>query len=408
MISYNQTVVKAKQRAEAQEKRNEAQRQANERIQKNQREAREKELEARKLDSSKSPLITAQSREAPMSAREKRDRMIRPELYVTKFEDLPEVTQQAVEESWEKGSDLYRNGKYKAAETVFTEGLVLHDSNVRLLAARGWSRAKTNQLNEAFKDFYFASKIDPKALEPHIGLAELDKARGKHGSAIWEYTKAINVDPTDPKLYYARGVTRYYHRLVERERRYPTWYIKRHFGGGDCAFEGAVSDLTKAIELKRDFGEAYAARALTHVVYNCGGGLYGSKWSDSDRAIELMPDNPEAYFVKAVVYSKVLDGLKTAIPAARKALAMDPGNPKYIRAIEEWQTRPDSMTKEELTAAIVAGLAILSALATDFEPPGGHTPEWEAYLKRKRSFQQSQQYMQRNNQSWSDFWAATE
>lgn len=362
-ITYSPTVVKAKQRAEAQEKRSEAQHEANEKRKEAQREAREKELKARQLDSSKSSLITAHRREAPMSAREKRDRIIRPALYATKFKDLPIETQQAVEESWEKGSDLYRNGKYVAAEKVFTEGLMLHDSNVKLLAARGWSRANTNKLIESFKDFSRASKIDPKALEPHIGLAELDKARGRHDSAIREYTKAINIDPTDPKLYYARGVTRYYHRLAERERRYPAWYIKSHLGKGDRAFEGAVSDLTKAIELKSDYGEAYAARAPAHVAFNHTGP--GNKFSDSDRAIELMPDNPETYFVKAVVYSKVLDGLKTAIPAARKALAMDPGNPKYIRTIEMLNKMDSRKDDRHLTGSdILLGILLLGIVTS--------------------------------------------
>jgi tetratricopeptide (TPR) repeat protein len=71
--------------------------------------------------------------------------------------------------------------------------------------------------------------------------------RHEHGSAIRNYTRAIDFDPGYAQAYYSRGVL--YWREVRDHRR-------------------AIDDLTRAIELDPSRADAYFTRAMAHQACN--------------------------------------------------------------------------------------------------------------------------------------------
>jgi tetratricopeptide (TPR) repeat protein len=94
---------------------------------------------------------------------------------------------------------------------------------------------------------------------------------------LTDYNRAIQLAPTDAKLFYRRGIIR----QQARDHR------------------GAIADLDRAIELDPRFAKAYTARSasFTHIA------RLSDALTDSDRAIALNPDLESAYATRAVARS---------------------------------------------------------------------------------------------------------
>lgn len=94
--------------------------------------------------------------------------------------------------------------------------------------------------------------------------------------AISDLTKAIELRPDNSDLYYNRGNAK--------------WLLKDYFGG--------LMDMEKAIELNPKFSYAYCIRG------NCNNALKKTKaaFSDFSNAIELDPYNKFAYYNRGIIY----------------------------------------------------------------------------------------------------------
>ena len=116
------------------------------------------------------------------------------------------------------------------------------------------------------------------------GLALTKSA--KYQDAIEAYSKGIELDPKNPKIYYNRGNV-YGHRLGN----YPL----------------AIEDFNRAVDLNPEFVSAYDNRANANFLL----GNYREAIRDCEQAIRLDPKNPLPYFTRGHAYYKLGDRQRT-------------------------------------------------------------------------------------------------
>jgi tetratricopeptide (TPR) repeat protein len=136
------------------------------------------------------------------------------------------------------------------------------------------------------------------ALAPWRSVTEAGADRNQEQEvdcAISDYTKAL--DPNDPTPYLARG----------------TAHLKAF------AFDSAIADFTKAIEIEPNDASAYANRGAAHYEK----GEFDHAIADLNKALELNPKSALAYCNLGWTYEAMNDERK-AIAHYRKALEIDP------------------------------------------------------------------------------------
>jgi len=92
-------------------------------------------------------------------------------------------------------------------------------------------------------------------------------------------------------------------------------------------YDKAISEYTRAIQLKPDFAEAYNNRA--YAFYSKYDGT-GNPLADLNRALELRPDFPHAYNTRGCVYMASGDPDK-AIADFNRAIRLQPNYPRAYR-----------------------------------------------------------------------------
>ena len=172
----------------------------------------------------------------------------------------------------------------------------------------------------SFAWFYTASgQVAPERLasveEAKARLAAGDDlfSQGQYGAAISEYSRAIELKPDFAAAYNNRGYAAY-----------------SKYDGTD-----ALPDLNRALQLRPDFPHAYNTRGCILMA----NGRTDEAIADFNRAIELEPDYPRAYRNRACALMK-----KGHIGTAFTDFERAGGHPRRIAAI------------------LVGSLAILGAL----------------------------------------------
>ena len=113
---------------------------------------------------------------------------------------------------------------------------------------------------------------------------------GDYDLALSEYTKAIEAEPEDSSLYYARGYIYY--------ERYDTAYTAGDPGADGEDFNRAIDDFTKAIELNPRYAEAYNYRGITYAGFE----MNEQALADFNKAIDLNPLMPTPYYGRGYLY----------------------------------------------------------------------------------------------------------
>src|SRR5438477_722377 len=132
------------------------------------------------------------------------------------------------------------------------------------------------------------------------GMAALDE--GDYEQAISYCTKAIELKPSDPAVYYYRG---------------------RAYEGNEL-YDKAISDYTKAIELDPNLAPLYDNRAGSYYYK----GRYQQAIADYSKTIELDPKYASAYNNRGHSYEK-LELYDKAIADFTKGIEFDP---KFVKA----------------------------------------------------------------------------
>ena len=123
--------------------------------------------------------------------------------------------------------------------------------------------------------------------------------------------------------------------------------------------EGAIANISKAIELNSDFVDAYYFRGLIYVLE----GEYDKSIADFDKVIELDPDNNDSVFAKLAGASAYLlragayyekDDYDAAIADFDKVIEMDPGHSDayYLRGEVHYFNNEDDKAIADFNRAI--------------------------------------------------------
>lgn len=196
-----------------------------------------------------------------------------------------------------------------------------------------------NAFAQADKEYLYNQKIE------EINRLE---AKGKYEEAISASTEAIKLNPQNPLGYYHRGneyssMAMYYYFQLKS-----TGNTDKDKQIGLQNYELANKDFEKAVTLKPDYAEAYAARAMNYYIFE----KYDQAVNDWEKAISI--DNDRwSYECRALYYHQVLQDDNKALADCNNAIVFHPNDPMaYITRgnCYEWMERYDKALADYLQA----------------------------------------------------------
>jgi len=138
--------------------------------------------------------------------------------------------------------------------------------------------ARANNYQDAIAQYTKAIELDPDYEKAYVSRALAYSRTGEHKSAAEDYDRALVFDEKDEELYYLSG---------------KEWYE-------DGNYQFALMKLTSAINLKKNFLEAYQVRQAVYVALE----QYEKALEDCQRCLKLKEDE-QSYFNLAQVYEKL-------------------------------------------------------------------------------------------------------
>jgi tetratricopeptide (TPR) repeat protein len=195
-------------------------------------------------------------------------------------------------------------------------GAVLASGSVLAQQSPDWSRC-INQGGTFSPDIVISacSNAISSSTDTKLNLAIVYGKRGnayhdrrEYDRAIADYTKIIEINPTDAVAYNNRGIA------------------YRAKGDNDSA----IADHTRAIKIDPELSSAYNSRGIAHRAK----GDNDSAIADHTRAIEIDPELAGAYYNRSLAYHAKGDN-DHAIEDATKAIEINPGHggAYYIRGL---------------------------------------------------------------------------
>ena len=183
--------------------------------------------------------------------------------------------------------------------------------------------------------FLISAEVQAQSTKQYLKAGEDFAKANNYADAIVQYTKAIELDPDNEKAYIQRAIAN--SRLGEHEKaamdydRALVFEVKDaelyYFSGNEWHLHGdhaaALIKLTTAINLKKNFLEAYQARMDVHMVL----GQYEKALEDGLICLDLEEDE-NAYYNLAQVYEK-LEMYSEADEAYRSSLRKNVYNTLY-------------------------------------------------------------------------------
>jgi tetratricopeptide (TPR) repeat protein len=175
-----------------------------------------------------------------------------------------------------RGFNYYALAKFGSCKPDFQaaieNGYKLSEANAYLGVAYGNSDDDIS----ALKFLAIAVKEDPKNHFAWTNRGYYNSKVGDNKTAIFDFTKAIELMPDDKVSYLNRGYT--------------------YIGMND--YPTALKDIEKALELDPEYHEAIAYKGIG--LTNSGQPVEGEKWLT--RAINQVPDNPALYYYRGVAF----------------------------------------------------------------------------------------------------------
>ncbi|MGL1885914.1 MAG: tetratricopeptide repeat protein [Reichenbachiella sp.] len=144
------------------------------------------------------------------------------------------------------GDKLYESKDYKKAISAYDEYLKLHPENIKSLYNRGRCFEELKNYNQAVKDFLMVLDIDGNNTAALLSMS-------KHQYRSGNYEKAIG---------YAEHAVKLKDDLAEGH----FWLGRAHHHLGD--FPAAILAYNNAINLDKEYGEAYLYRGAVKVAEN--------------------------------------------------------------------------------------------------------------------------------------------
>ncbi len=239
-----------------------------------------------------------------------------------------------------------RSGDRAGALADLDRALKLDPSNGRALALRAYARLERDRIGDvistkddqelARKDATQAIVVDPEQALAHLALAEIEQAQDNRPEALRHASRAVERGRHLPMVYLVRGRLRARDHddqaiqdFDEVERLEPgnarALTNKAALLVSRQEFDTARSYLDRAITSDPELSEAYFQRGLIHLKSRPR--QYQLAIDDLSKAIELKAQFPDAYFYRACAFSyqsqwdQCIDDLKKA-----EAQRRDDGN----------------------------------------------------------------------------------
>lgn len=141
------------------------------------------------------------------------------------------------------GDAAFNKGDYSAAVTGYTESLQTNPSDIDLLYGRGRAYQELGKLQEAQADFEEALNLYAKNFQVLLSLATIQLEQKSYASALLYATKAEEIPGAPARASFLKG--RALHQLGMPE--------------------DALKAYGNAIQVDKDFGQAYLNRGLLKI-----------------------------------------------------------------------------------------------------------------------------------------------
>ncbi|XP_045501061.1 hsp70-Hsp90 organizing protein 3-like [Colias croceus] len=123
-------------------------------------------------------------------------------------ESKKENPQLSVEELKIKGNECVKDGKYIEAVLHYTHAIKMEPNNYILYSNRSFAFLKLDQHYLSLQDANETVKLQPNWAKGYFRRAEVEAASGLYDEAIISYTRALQLEPHNPKLMESiRGIT---------------------------------------------------------------------------------------------------------------------------------------------------------------------------------------------------------
>jgi tetratricopeptide (TPR) repeat protein len=206
-------------------------------------------------------------------------------------------------------------GAIDKAMTVLRVAHQHHSEDFWLNNSLGWLSRDVllqRRYDDALRYFTAAAVLRPYSGHAHWDLAVTLERCGKQDEAMAEYTKAIEMAPSNAAIWNSRGD------LYRKLRQY----------------NQALTDYSKAIELDPNFAEAWWDRAAGYADLH----EYDKALGDQNKAIQLDPSNPWVWHNRGHINSAMEQPAK-ALADFSQAIALDAKN------ISHWHCRGNGHLK---------------------------------------------------------------
>jgi len=164
---------------------------------------------------------------------------------------------------------------------------------------RGIKWIAKGDLDNAIYDFNRAIVIDPDFAEAYSNRGMAYRLKGLYDQAISDYNKSLEINPDDAETYNRRGFS---------------WYKK-----GDL--DRAIGDFNRALKINPQSAVAYFNRGLA----SHKKGEFDRAIEDCNKVLEINPEHSDAYSIRCLVWLDKNE-LDRAIKDCDKALKMNPQN----------------------------------------------------------------------------------
>ena len=223
-------------------------------------------------------------------------------------------------------------GQVDRAIADYTKAIALVPASPAALTGRGRAHLAAHRPHGAIRDFTRAVTLDARFGAAYRGRAEAKMAIERYDEAIEDFSRAIAFEPRNAELYPLRGRglpggrqrrlrdqgLRNGHRARARKRPGATWRAGFAYAKAE-AYEDALNDFARAIELEPRSPKAFAYRAWTYRQQQQP--ELGLK--DVERALQLDANSAEAHWARGEI-NEALGRAELAIADLHKALSFDP------------------------------------------------------------------------------------
>lgn len=163
------------------------------------------------------------------------------EVYLAKlFEPYLCIINKDLKMSFEKGIELYKEGKFQEALDVFDDLINQGNSNPQFHLFRGRVLSRLGKTELALEDFDTIVALEPYNTDYISDRAVILHLLKRNDEALSAFDQAANLDPKNPYRYSSRA------------------FFKDRMGD----LEGAIADYEKAIELDPEDAVAYNNKGL--------------------------------------------------------------------------------------------------------------------------------------------------